>query len=246
MANLDYLKSEGIIDLSPEEDAAINLMMSALLIDGLEISRVYHNALMNHGNNISIALTENDQYNDAGFYPLDSVEEISAHLRELKQQREDFLTLRSQFDQESSNMRPTLSRDTSNTQTTVQKFFKNNQCIDSKSVYVGNLNYAATKQDLLIYFQVCGNINRITILCDRFNGHPRGFAYIEFHDVDSAIRAMTMDGTLFLGRLILVRPKRINKPRMEITNHTVASRGEDDDGYGRRGGYSQRRMYHPY
>ncbi|CDJ60088.1 RNA-binding protein, putative [Eimeria maxima] len=62
---------------------------------------------------------------------------------------------------------------------------------DKRSVYVGNVDYSATPADLQEHFKGCGPINRITIMVDKFTGHPKGaavvaaaaaagYAYIEF------------------------------------------------------------------
>lgn len=51
----------------------------------------------------------------------------------------------------------------------------------------------------------CGTINRVTILCDKFTGHPKGFAYVEFADPSLVANAMAMNESLFRGRLIKVR-----------------------------------------
>ncbi|XP_026192231.1 polyadenylate-binding protein 2 [Cyclospora cayetanensis] len=67
---------------------------------------------------------------------------------------------------------------------------------DKRSVYVGNVDYSATPADLQEHFKGCGQINRITIMVDKFTGHPKGqaphahrvalpaaaagYAYIEF------------------------------------------------------------------
>lgn len=48
------------------------------------------------------------------------------------------------------------------------------------------------------------NVFRVTILCNKFDGHPKGFAYIEFGDKDSVQTAMAMDESLFRGRQIKV------------------------------------------
>lgn len=46
--------------------------------------------------------------------------------------------------------------------------------VDARSVYVGNVDYSATPEELQVHFQSCGTINRITILCDKWTGHPKG------------------------------------------------------------------------
>jgi polyadenylate-binding protein 2 len=84
--------------------------------------------------------------------------------------------------------------------------------IDSRSVFVGNVDYAATAEDIQAHFQACGTINRITILCDKFTGHPKGFAYVEFAEPEFIDPALALDNSLFHGRLIKVMAKRTNVP----------------------------------
>ncbi|KAK0498523.1 hypothetical protein EDD18DRAFT_1319276 [Armillaria luteobubalina] len=76
---------------------------------------------------------------------------------------------------------------------------------DSRSVYVGNVDYSATPEEIQGHFQACGTINRVTILCDKFTGHPKGYAYVEFAEPEHIDAALTMDNSLFRGRLIKVR-----------------------------------------
>ncbi|KAN0140003.1 hypothetical protein V8E53_001899 [Lactarius tabidus] len=76
--------------------------------------------------------------------------------------------------------------------------------IDNRSVFVGNVDYSATAEDIQAHFQACGTINRITILCDKFTGHPKGFAYVEFAEPDFIDPALALDNSLFHGRLIKV------------------------------------------
>jgi polyadenylate-binding protein 2 len=90
--------------------------------------------------------------------------------------------------------------------------------IDARSIYVGNVDYSATAQELEAHFHGCGSINRVTILCDKFSGHPKGFAYIEFGDKDSVQTAMALDDSLFKGRQIKVGSKRTNRPGISTTD----------------------------
>ncbi|KAL7288754.1 polyadenylate-binding protein 2 [Trichogramma pretiosum] len=90
--------------------------------------------------------------------------------------------------------------------------------VDNRSVYVGNVDYAATAEELEQHFHGCGSVNRVTILCNKFDGHPKGFAYIEFAERDSVQTAMAMDDSMFRGRQIKVMPKRTNRPGMSQTN----------------------------
>ncbi|XP_056135022.1 embryonic polyadenylate-binding protein 2 isoform X2 [Lampris incognitus] len=105
---------------------------------------------------------------------------------------------------------------------------------DNRSVYVGNVDYGATADELEIHFNGCGPVNRVTILCDRFSGHPKGFAYIEFSDKDAVKSAIGLDETLFRGRVLKVMPKRTNMPGISTTD-----RG------GPRGGRARGRGFRP-
>jgi len=106
---------------------------------------------------------------------------------------------------------------------------------DNRSVYVGNVDYAATATDLEQHFHGCGSVNRVTILCDRFSGQPKGFAYVEFTDKESVEVATQLTDSLFKGRQIKVTPKRTNIPGLSSTNRFPRSRGR---GRGGRGFYS--------
>jgi RNA recognition motif-containing protein len=77
---------------------------------------------------------------------------------------------------------------------------------DARSVYVGNVDYGATAEELEQHFHGCGSgVVRVTILCDKFTGHPKGFAYVEFADKEAVQAAMSLDESLFRGRQIKAR-----------------------------------------
>ena len=40
--------------------------------------------------------------------------------------------------------------------------------------YVGQVDYEATPEELRAHFAPCGTLNRITIVCDKISGHPKG------------------------------------------------------------------------
>ncbi|CAK9037948.1 unnamed protein product [Durusdinium trenchii] len=84
--------------------------------------------------------------------------------------------------------------------------------VDKRSVYVGQVDYGATPEELQEHFKTCGQINRITILVDKFSGHPKGRAYIEFGDEQSVQNSLLLNGSLFRGRQLKVTQKRTNIP----------------------------------
>ncbi|RLV92425.1 hypothetical protein DV515_00013793 [Chloebia gouldiae] len=88
-----------------------------------------------------------------------------------------------------------------------------------------------------------GNINRVTILCDKFSGHPKGYAYIEFEEQSSVKAAVELDESVFRGRVIKVLPKRTNMPGISSTDRGgyrgyFHARG----GLGRWGGYYRQHL----
>jgi RNA recognition motif-containing protein len=46
--------------------------------------------------------------------------------------------------------------------------------IDARSIFVGNVDYGASPEEIQDHFKSCGSINRVTILLDKHTGHPKG------------------------------------------------------------------------
>ncbi|VEL30305.1 unnamed protein product [Protopolystoma xenopodis] len=61
-------------------------------------------------------------------------------------------------------------------------------------------------------------------MCNKFTGHPKGFAYIEFESRDAVDAAMALDDSLFRSRQLKVLPKRTNVPGMSLTNRPPRGR----------------------
>jgi polyadenylate-binding protein 2 len=99
---------------------------------------------------------------------------------------------------------------------------------DERSIYVGQVDYEATPEELQAHFTGCGMINRVTILCDKFTGQSKGYAYIEFQAKEGAELAVSMNDSTFKGRNLKVTAKRQNVPGIGA----AAVRG----GRGHRGG----------
>jgi polyadenylate-binding protein 2 len=86
---------------------------------------------------------------------------------------------------------------------------------DARSIYVGNVDYACTPEELQQHFQECGVVNRVTILADAF-GQPKGYAYVEFVDAESVPLALQYNESELHGRQIKVTEKRTNVPGMKM------------------------------
>ncbi|KAF2480288.1 hypothetical protein BDY17DRAFT_327251 [Neohortaea acidophila] len=91
---------------------------------------------------------------------------------------------------------------------------ENKEDIDARSIFVGNVDYGASPEEIQAHFQSCGSINRVTILLDKFTGHPKGYAYVEFSEPNLVTQALVLNESVFRGRNIKVVPKRTNLPGM--------------------------------
>ena len=79
------------------------------------------------------------------------------------------------------------------------------------SIYVGNLSYDATDEDITVVFAEYGTVKRVQIPTDRETGRMRGFAFVEMDaesEESAAIEAL--DGAEWMGRVLKVNKA---KPR---------------------------------
>ena len=90
----------------------------------------------------------------------------------------------------------------------------NKEEIDSRSVFVGNVDYSCTPEEVQQHFQSCGTVNRITIRTDKF-GQPKGYAYVEFLEVEAVQEALLLNESELHGRQLKVTAKRTNIPGMK-------------------------------
>jgi polyadenylate-binding protein 2 len=81
---------------------------------------------------------------------------------------------------------------------------ENKEDIDARSIFVGNVDYGASPEEIQAHFQSCGSINRVTILLDKFTGHPKGYAYVEFSEPNLVTPALVLNDSVFRGRAIKV------------------------------------------
>ncbi|WP_413166210.1 RNA recognition motif domain-containing protein [Capilliphycus salinus ALCB114379] len=79
------------------------------------------------------------------------------------------------------------------------------------SIYVGNLAYEVTEEDLKSVFVEYGSVQRISIPTDRETGRPRGFAFVEMgSDSEEEAAIEVLDGAEWMGRDLKVNKA---KPR---------------------------------
>ncbi|RRT55740.1 hypothetical protein B296_00012737 [Ensete ventricosum] len=65
------------------------------------------------------------------------------------------------------------------------------------------VDYACTPEEVQQHFQSCGTVNRVTILTDKF-GQPKGFAYVEFLELEAVQDALQLNESELHGRQIKV------------------------------------------
>lgn len=83
-----------------------------------------------------------------------------------------------------------------------------------KNIYVGNLPFSSTENELQELFQAHGSVTRVNVVMDRDTGRPRGFAFIEManeNEGNAAIEAL--NGTQVGGRALTVNEARPREPR---------------------------------
>ena len=102
---------------------------------------------------------------------------------------------------------------------------------DNSKLYVGNLPFASTAQDLEALFSQVGTVNVVEIIFDKFTGRSRGFAFVTMGTGDEAQKGVEkFHGHEIEGRALSVniaRPREERAPRAE---------GEGGGGGGYRGG----------
>lgn len=81
------------------------------------------------------------------------------------------------------------------------------------SIYIGNLSYQVTEEDLKRAFAEYGKVNRVQLPTDRETGRPRGFAFVEMEtEAEETAAIEALDGAEWMGRDLKVNKA---KPREE-------------------------------
>ena len=81
-----------------------------------------------------------------------------------------------------------------------------------KKIYVGNLPFSATEDEIKELFGQHGTVNSVALIMDRETGRPRGFGFIEVDDNDLAAMLQNLDGKEMDGRALRVNEAQ-DKPR---------------------------------
>jgi RNA recognition motif-containing protein len=82
------------------------------------------------------------------------------------------------------------------------------------TIYVGNLSFQATEEDLREVFAGYGAVSRVSLPTDRETGRKRGFAFVEMEDETQEDAAIAeLDGAEWLGRELKVNKAKPREPR---------------------------------
>ncbi len=93
------------------------------------------------------------------------------------------------------------------------------------NIYVGNLSYNTTEEEIRKAFEAFGKVTSVTLVRDKYSGQPRGFGFVEMADEAEAQTAIkNLNGKELLGRQLNVNEA-----------HARSERGRSQDQKGRAG-----------
>jgi len=111
-------------------------------------------------------------------------------------------------------------------------------------IYVGNLSYEVTEEELRTEFAAFGKVDSVAVITDKYSGRSKGFAFIEMPTVSEGQQAITdLNGKTLKDRAISVsaaRERTEDRSRSYGSSNRGHSFGGDKRGGNFRGGSSRR------
>jgi RNA recognition motif-containing protein len=115
--------------------------------------------------------------------------------------------------------------------------------MDNK-LFVGNLAWGVTEEDLNQYFGRFGKIQQVEVMRDRFTNRARGFAFVTYETPEEAIAAVnSTEGQEFMGRPLKVNVARPREDRPPRERRDFDGPRGGGGGGGDRGGFRPRRSF---
>jgi len=111
-----------------------------------------------------------------------------------------------------------------------------------KNLFVGNLSFSATEDELRDLFSAFGEVQQVRIMTDRDTGKSRGFAFVEMPDDEAAAKAIAdLNGKEFGGRALTINEARPKPERRGGFGHGGGGGfgGKQRGGGGRGGSHGQ-------
>ena len=102
-------------------------------------------------------------------------------------------------------------------------------------IYVGNLSFDVTEEELREEFTAFGKVESVNIITDKYSGRPKGFAFVEMPSVSEGQAAIAaLNGKTLKDRTLTVSPAR---PRSDDRGGSYGGRRSGGFGGGRRRRY---------
>jgi RNA recognition motif-containing protein len=103
-----------------------------------------------------------------------------------------------------------------------------------KNIFVGNLDFNTSEEELRQAFEGYGQVDRVSIMTDRETGRSRGFGFVEMTNAEDGEKAIAaLNGTQLGGRTLNVNEAR---PKTERSGGGGGGGGRDRGGRGGGGG----------
>jgi len=97
------------------------------------------------------------------------------------------------------------------------------------NIYVGNLSYDVTEEELRQEFLAFGEVGTVAIITDKYSGRPKGFGFVEMPSVSEGQAAITaLNGTTLKERTLNIdtaRPRTDNRSSRSYGNRSGGSSG---------------------
>jgi len=78
-----------------------------------------------------------------------------------------------------------------------------------KKLYIGNLNYSLTEEQLREFFGQAGTVESVNLITDKYSGRPKGFGFVEMSSDEEAQKAIAqLNGQSLGDRVIVVSEAR--------------------------------------
>jgi len=110
------------------------------------------------------------------------------------------------------------------------------------NIYVSNLSYNVTDDDLQGFFSEYGEVSSARVITDKFTGKSRGFGFVEMNDDEAAKKAIAeLDQATVEGRNIRVMEAKPKEEKPARTGGGGGFRSNGGGGYSGGGGYNKNR-----
>ena len=99
-----------------------------------------------------------------------------------------------------------------------------------KKLYVGNISYNTTEDELKELFSRCGEVSSVKIITDPYTGRAKGFGFVEMATEEDAKKAIVeLNGTMSADRTLTVAEAR---PQQQRERRSFGGGGRGREGFG--------------